>query len=104
MAKKIVGFHAPADLPFKAGDKVRIKKGTVLKSMHPQKDNPYEAGRSYTIEVHHVLPGSDKSIFDPDEPEGFRHEPYRNPSVRWPGSGGYWVEADINDVEPVEQD
>lgn len=24
-----------------------------------------------------------------------------SPSVRWPGAGGYWVEADINDCNPA---
>lgn len=26
-----------------------------------------------------------------------------NPAVRWPGSGGYWVECDVNEVEIIEE-
>tara|TARA_B100001094_G_scaffold282235_1_gene294210 strand:+ start:1913 stop:2350 length:438 start_codon:yes stop_codon:yes gene_type:complete len=42
----------------KKGDRVRIKKGAVLRSTSPSKDGPYEAGRTYTITVDHVLEGS----------------------------------------------
>lgn len=28
--------------------------------------------------------------------------PIQNPSVRWPGEGGYWCEADMNEVESAE--
>ena len=28
---------------------------------------------------------------------------YENPTVCWPGTGGYWIEADINDVLPKSE-
>ena len=44
--------------------------------------------------VHHILPGAE---YD-DGPDGPK---VINPTVCWAGSGGYWSEADINDVGDV---
>jgi len=52
------GYHRKADLPLKQGDVVTIAKGTKLRSTHPQRDGEYEAGRTYQVKVHHVLPGA----------------------------------------------
>lgn len=95
---KFEGYHDPKDLPVKAGDRVRIRKGTTVKVIgRPAKP----AGRTYTITVHHVLCGCTFTSIGArgSEPSG-KH--LSNPSVRWAGPGGYWAEADINDVEKVE--
>jgi hypothetical protein len=49
------------------------------------------------VKCHHVLPGciSYRTYHGETSPE-------YNPMVVWAGSGGYWTEADINDVEKVE--
>lgn len=148
----ILGFHKWL-LPVAPKMRVRIKKGTQLRSTHPQRHGTFEAGRTYTVTVHHVLPGQTYtvgSVYDDgravlngthwrdlyhlcqslgiDYPYGSvkndecllselrktgllevvekgHHQSLRlhtqNPKVRWAGSGGYWVEADINDVEVV---
>lgn len=151
------GYHQ--DLPFKKGDKVRIKRGTLLKSTHPQRDGKFPSRRTYNVTVHHTMPGMsmvvghiykdgtyawgsvhwrdlyrrcralgiDYGVYGPPDTQesktvleaimqsphcevresGYRHHAkdiwlhMENPSVVWPGSGGYWTEADINDVEKV---
>ncbi len=125
---KYEGYYTDSELPIKPGTKVRLKKGTMLNSMHPSKDGPYECGRTMTIEIDHVLNGISKPAYmllyernrhgadspllgniDWDEVGRTYHEntaesykkmfPVQNPRVVWAGAGGYWVEADINDVE-----
>lgn len=125
---KYEGFYTDAALPVKPGTKVRVKKGTMLKSMHPSKDGRYPLGKTMTVKVHHVLNGismpaidliRDRGRYganDPmfahvdwDEIDRLRGEnapeyyeqmfPMKNPTVVWAGAGGYWVEADINEVE-----
>lgn len=79
---KYVGYHNRSLLPVKAGDSVLIRKGVVVRYRGQSKPS----GRTYRVNVDHVLSGmtdGDKQI---------------NPSVRWAGAGGYWAEADINDV------
>lgn len=125
---KYEGFYTDGDLPVKPGDKVRIKKGTTLKSMHPSKDGPYESGKMMTITVDHVLNGVSmpaqellyrRGRYGEDDPtlKGVDWEevnnvvqsdlynvliPVQNPRVVWAGAGKYWVEADINDVEIID--
>jgi hypothetical protein len=89
---RYVGFWDKELLPIQAGDKVRVPKGTYIRTMHPSKAN-MPSQRSIIVTVDHLLSGAyweeiDKKIIE-------------NPSVRWPGSGGYWMEADINDVIKV---
>lgn len=83
---KYVGYHDDKDLPLKAGDIVTIRKGVTIFTTHPDGRGKV-AGRTYKIKIDHVLWGCTRD-----------GEHYRNPSVRWPGSGGYWNEVDINDV------
>lgn len=91
------GYHSIEELPIKAGDRVRIKKGTpILNCFYKGRPREYEAGKTYVITVDHVMTGHDGWTTYRDAPV-----PPRNPSVRWPGPGGYWLEADINDVEKV---
>ncbi len=124
-----------ADLPFKRGDRVRVKKGATLFSTHPSKDGPYTAYRSQTVVVHHTMPGQSYGYMTITERERYwletkgygeqlaemdrlleekKYDEWRdfkihtqNPRVVWVGTGSYWVEADINDVElapMVEED
>ncbi len=91
---KYIGYCDPETLPIKKGDRIRIKIGVKL---HSFKRGHYEAKRQYYVTVDHVLPGT-------AEHEGYNGEivPAKNPEVRWPGDGGYWTSADINEVEKVE--
>jgi hypothetical protein len=82
---KFIGY-CPV-IPFKRGDKVRIPKGTLVKTCTK---GVRITGRTYTITVDHVLHGAE---YD---------DTVHNPVVVWPGTGGYWSEADINDVEKVQ--
>ena len=131
MADKIYeGYHR--ELPYNRGDTVRVKKGARLFSTHPKKDGEYKAYRSQIVKVHHTMPGQSYNHMTVTEREriwleakGFgpqleemdklyedgKIEEWRdykihtqNPRVVWVGTGSYWVEADINDVEPVTND
>jgi len=126
--KKYLGYHDEWTLPIKPGMKVRIPKGTMLRSMHPSKDGPYPAARAQTITVHHLMPGwsipcnhvlNDRDMYELAEKNGVDLEeieiwkldndiryynemiPMGNPKIVWPGKGGYWVEADVNDIEVI---
>lgn len=124
---KYEGFHTDSALPVKPGTKVRVPKGALLHSTHPQNDSWIENGKSRTVTVNHVLNGTSMVVYEllyqrkrygDDEPmlrgvdwdevnrlmesNGGNHMyPVKNPQVVWAGSGGYWVSADINDVEIV---
>jgi len=91
------GYVPDKELPVKAGDLVTIPKGTAIRTTRPTKDRTgyirKVAGRTYQVRVHHVLNGTHHS----------EDEWCTNPSVRWPGSGGYWYEVDVNDVPEVVQ-
>lgn len=73
---------------------MRIKKGTPLRSSNPQRPI-FRAERTYTVRVHHLMPGMTGIAGD----EKGRH--LQDPMVCWPGTGGYWIDADINAVEKV---
>lgn len=148
---------------YKLGDRVRIKKGAVLRSTSPSKDGPYKAGKSYKVTVNHTLDGVTillgwqyedggvclegthwRTLFryldglleglsygdfwggykqdhaalleriktelggrfyektDGRHPRGADlYLQVVDPKVRWAGSGGYWVEASVHEVEGV---
>lgn len=78
-------------LPIRPGQKVTIKKGTIVRSLGPAGIHP--AARTYTVVAHSV----DNGVH--------RHRNYHNelvdtvnPKIVWVGSGGYWCDVDINDV------
>ena len=58
------------------GTTVKIKKGSLVKSMHPQKSQ-YTLSRTQRVTVHHTV-GDD---------------------IVWAGSGGYWCWTDRSNVE-----
>jgi hypothetical protein len=92
---EMVGYHEDHLLP-KKGVQVRIPAGVTVRTTHPRKDGSYILSRAQVVTVHHSLPGQNLPVEDP------RHDPsypLRNPAVVWPGTGGYWCEVDINEVE-----
>lgn len=97
--EKLIGYHDIHDLPVKQGDTVTIPKGTILRYRH--EDKP--AGRTYKVKVVSVSPGMTRRERWPDHSaankEGYVYF-YTNPKVTWTGAGGYWTDADINDVLP----
>jgi len=90
---KFLGYYDDKDLPVKPGDRVRIRKGTLIKTIY---HGERLAGRTYVVTVNHVLNGVSRH-------RNYHLEmvPTESPKIRWPGPGGYWSEADINDVELV---
>jgi len=82
------------NLPIKAGMTVTIKKGTIVKTIGR---DPKPAGKTYKVKVHHTLCGQNQYR----DSRGFMQTgivPSKNPTVCWAGPGGYWSEADINDI------
>jgi hypothetical protein len=77
------GYVPKEQLPIKPGDKVHIPKGAIVQSTNPRRVKE-PSKRSQVITVHHIL-------------SGYRDE--YPPKVCWAGSGGYWSEVSINDVE-----
>jgi hypothetical protein len=96
MIMKFVGYCKV--LPIKNGDVVTIRKGTLV--WHRGEKNP--AGRTFKVKVDHILSGV--TLTDGDRAYNERHGRSGsdvNPRVVWAGSGGYWSEADINDIPEV---
>lgn len=118
------------NLPFSRGDKIRIRRGAMVLSTHPDKPDPYPLSRSQVVTVHHTTPGESLSASslterdkewlelkghgdklnelyrlceedDVDAIDSFRIHT-KNPRVVWRGTGKYWFEADVNDVEDVD--
>lgn len=84
---RYIGYTRPENLPFKAGEEVVIPKGTLVHSMHPNRKE-YTTTRDYTITVNHMMEGSNDKLGRPET----------NPTVRWPGFGGYWSSVDVNAI------
>jgi hypothetical protein len=86
-------------LPICSGDKITIKKGTMVRCNGETKP----AGKTYKVTVHHVLNG-----YKPDAAEIAYQERHGNtvvgwnPKAVWPGSGGYWSEVDMNDIPEAQ--
>lgn len=90
---KLIGYVEK--LPIQSGDKILVPKGVVIRYRSQSKP----AKRTHHVVVHHVLNG-----YTPDEAEKAYQKRHGgeankfNPTVVWAGSGGYWCEADMNDV------
>ncbi len=78
-----IGYHDDNTLPIKPGQTVTIRLGTLIR----RNGKDYRAGCTYEVKVDHVLNGCTDT---------HRSVNTRNPSVRWPGSGGYWSAVDVN--------
>lgn len=91
---KYFGYYSTEELPFKQGDKVKIPKGTTVKST----GNPSTkvAGRSYTVTVVSIDNGRDSFQL------GDQFYEVDSPRIVWAGSGGCWMSANINDILPQE--
>ena len=81
------------ELPFKAGDKVTLRKGTHYKSTKGLRAAFKTVGRDHTVHVFSIDEGCD-SYTDHHGSE----VPDRTPSITWVGAGGYWHTAEINAV------
>ncbi len=109
MDLKYIGYHAESSLPFKRGQEVTIKKGTKI---HCMKRGDVIAKKTFKITIHHMMNGISypkftitdcdlralNMTFQQIEAYPGNMIPGKNPSVCWPGTGGYWQEVDINDV------
>ena len=91
---RLEGYHDV--LPIKAKDTVLIRKGTRVKTVQ---QGERLALRTYRVRVHHLLSGRNHP---PGHPRHDPAYPVENPKVVLAGPGGYWSEADINDVTKVE--
>ncbi len=106
MSRRFEGFHNDEDLPVKKGDTVTIMKGTVIKTLMPSMNGGYRtklAGRTYKVKVDHILNGmtfTEEFVRNRGNGETAGHK--QNPSVRWPGTGGYWFSVDINDIPEAQ--
>jgi hypothetical protein len=91
---KFIGYVK--ELPIKPGDRVRIPKGVIVRCNGENKP----AGRTFIVRVNHVLNGY--TLDASEQAYQMRHGrtvgPAVNPKAVWAGSGGYWCEADINDI------
>lgn len=68
--------------PVRQGDRVVIKQGAEVRSMHPSRDR-YQLARRQTVVVRIVMPYGDA------------------PYLSWAGSGGYWCDTAPGNVERV---
>jgi hypothetical protein len=83
-------------VPFKVGDKVRIRRGTQVYTTNPKYAGSKIAGTTHVITVFDISPGwvcKDEGMQD-----GIRMS---QPTVRWAGTGGYWCWVDANNVEQI---
>lgn len=94
LKRVFLGYHEDEDMPVKRGDMVTIVKGTMVKTVGKA---PKPAGRTYQVKVDHTLCGSARY-------RNHREEVFEmtNPKVCWPGPGGYWSEADLNDIPEAQ--
>jgi len=83
-------------LPLKGGDKVRLPRGIRRGSTRPKERGiVHHTGLSYTVTVNHTLCGTNALLGSTVKTD---------PQVRWVGSGGYWFDANINEVLVEVQD
>lgn len=94
--KKFMGYHLDSELPIKRGDTVTIPKGTLVRCNGETKP----AGRTYKIQVRSL--GCGQNFYQ--DGNAFREDdvPMVSPTVVWAGTGGYWAEADINDIPEAQ--
>jgi hypothetical protein len=96
--KTFSGYHADHELPIKKGDVVTIRKGTTIRTMAPN-GKVRVAGRTYKVTVDHILNGMNRPVGEKLHNASY---PIQDPSVRWPGAGGYWFEVSFNDIPEAQ--
>lgn len=84
------------ELPFKQGDKVRIKKGALIRGAKGVNGGPKYAGRDYAVKAHNVFQG----WVGQDSDHRNAGVDLRNPQISWSGKDG-WYYTDANNVEVV---
>ena len=90
-ADRDAGKAPPTERPLpQPGDVVTIPKGTPIHSMQR---GAIVAQRTYQVTVHHAYPPMTAHV----DWSGNFHRP-RPAKVIWPGAGGYWHEASLDDV------
>lgn len=102
MSKRFEGYHDENELPVKKGDTVTIVKGTTIRTMLPSMNGGYKtkvAGRTYKVKVDHILNGMNRPVGQKNHNASY---PVQSPSVRWPGTGGYWFQVDLNDIPEAQ--
>lgn len=82
------------------GDIVRLKKGVVIGSLHP-KDRKNDCkkvnGRTRDIKVHRFDHGFTDNLHKP-------HKAFVGmPKVVWAGTDGYWMDANLDDIEIISR-
>jgi hypothetical protein len=92
LAPKFDSMTDLSTLPLRRGSEVIIKKGSKIHSM---KDGNKVAGTTYKVKVHSISQGV-PAYFE-NGCSGEVHRP-TSPKVIWAGTGGYWCEADLNEV------
>lgn len=83
-----------AELPLKRGDEVFIPKGTTVNTIHYGERH---AGRAYKVKLHDIHPGM-PAYRDFHSRDAAYIQPPTTPKLLWAGTGGYWSEADLNEV------
>lgn len=86
-----IGYHHDiTKFGLKRDDIITIRKGTKYHSSRYGYSHDLFAGKTYKVKVNHLLHGAQWE----DKGKIYIY----NTKVVWVGSGGYWQEADINDV------
>jgi hypothetical protein len=91
-------YLGPVDeLPCKRGDTVTIPKGTPVSTIY---HGERKAGRTYKVKTHDVYQGMPAYIdYHRGSNQNADHVVRPTaPEVIWPGSGGYWSRANVNDL------
>lgn len=97
MGLKELSYVGPfGALPFKRKSRVRVRKGALVHSLHPQSKGTAPSRAAQVVTVYFVDPGF-VNFLDTRDGE------VRQPRITWAGAGGYWRSVDANDVELVEE-
>lgn len=87
---KYIGFCET--IPVKEGDKVTLKKGAKFTTTKTTGVQVVKRTRTVTVF------STDKGC-DPYKNYHQEQIPARNPRIIWVGGGGYWCDADINEID-----
>jgi len=91
---KLKGYHGLNIPGISQGQMVRIPKDVYVSTTKTNGDSI--TTRSQIIKVINIMPGSTDNIY---LPESRFYTKEQNSSVCWAGTGGYWKEVEINDIE-----
>lgn len=92
MEKQQFNGYFAGQLPVKMGDMVTLPKGGKFHSTKPG-GREQVSKRARTIKVHSVDQGCASYTNHRGEVV-----PARNPRIVWVGGGGYWCDADLNEL------